>query len=173
MRTVSATFATLAQDTAREWIDQHGPIPTLFHGTSRRAWERNHKAGTLYLSSDLNDAVSYAYEAAARDEGEGLAPDPIVVVVDDVGLALLLRKGGQVQPDFGWVEGLANRHDRTAPLPTWQESLAACHGLCISPVRHRHKVTLPVRTVLEIAAEAGDRAVRKAKKAAPAAPVSA
>ncbi len=85
----------------------------LFHGTSRRSWRKRHvKPGILYLASQPENALQYAYDTAAYDEEEGYVPEPIVLSVQ-----LDALKGLRRLPDDAAI--------RSGELPesaTWKDT---------------------------------------------------
>jgi len=81
----------------------------LFHGTSDITWSK--KLGGkrfLYLTLDPNEAWSYAYEEAARDDSENAAPVVLQTTSSD-----LLSSGFILDADDGAFQ----------PSSTWEKSL--------------------------------------------------
>ena len=87
----------------------HMHLPVLaFHGTSARSWKKKNPAGGLFLTINRKESASYAYEQAARDEEDGHAPKPIIVIVPVADLAdahgLTLSEDNPRNENLTWQE---------------------------------------------------------------------
>jgi len=82
-----------------------------YHGTTRRRWaERQPSPSTLYLATTVDEAATYAYEAAAAEQEDGHPPRPMVYEVTLSDLA-----GMELGPDWGWL-------DATDATPWWESA---------------------------------------------------
>jgi hypothetical protein len=90
------------------------PPSHLFHGTSAVAWKEYRPDGTLYLTSDSEDALLFAYEAAAHDESKGIDPQPIILKIS---FADLQASGVDFEPDWNAYSEDVNRGR------TWEDTL--------------------------------------------------
>jgi hypothetical protein len=111
----------------------------VYHGTSRRAWATDGDAGpegsTLYLTRNLRDASSYAFEAAGHDELDGHPPEPVVMAVKLADLEGLL-----FEPDW---------HGDASEDETWVDSLRAVGSFAVTGPIERYKDRFVERTPVE------------------------
>jgi hypothetical protein len=114
---------------------RYGPETRLYHGTSLDAWGVAEEGVDLYATKDPEEALSYAYDAAARSwlaymEAHGLeSEDQIPTGVRQERRAIVVTF--QVKD----VEGLALLGDDASgslDFASWQDSLDAVGSLCIS-----------------------------------------
>jgi hypothetical protein len=127
-------YGTVPQDFFTQWKERMGSKPvvkaasseiTLYHGTSERSWTEEQDDSVLYLTKNLEDAKSYAYEQAARDEGKGVTPQPVIM---SISLSELQRHEQfiSMEPDWGaW--GVSDKSDAT-----WEETLKQFGSMAIS-----------------------------------------
>lgn len=114
-------------------LAEDAEIPqVVYHGTTQGAWDGNQNAGTMFFTSNREDAVGYAGEAAKREE----TSTPIVVVFQMDDLTGLEDHGAELQPDWGWIEG---EEQAAGSVPTWIESFQNVGSFCIEPFKHEYK----------------------------------
>ncbi len=95
------------------------PPKKLWHGTSLRSWKKGGEAGKLYLVSNKQEASSYAFETAGRDEEDGFEPEPVLF---EVTLRDLQKSGLELGPDDGgnYKDGM-----------TWEDTLKAWGSMTV------------------------------------------
>jgi hypothetical protein len=90
-------------------IEDH-EVQTFYHGTSLRSWKTAIRGdGKLYLVTDPRDAWEYAYEQAARDEGEGGEAKPVVFYLTAPDIVGAFDVGLRFGPDdgaYGYKSGM-------------------------------------------------------------------
>lgn len=98
------------------------PDLTLYHGTSELAWSGTEESERkLYLTKNLEDAESYAYDRAANDELDGKPATPVVLSIP-----LSALSGYELEPDWGFDDQLPTE------AKTYQESLNEVGSIRVS-----------------------------------------
>lgn len=122
----------------------------VYHGTTKASWAKS-EAGTLYLTSSLEEAKKYA-EGCGESEWDddihvaGVREPALIVLAFNLSdlTALAASNPIQLDPDWGWVEGL--EHDLKAngkkleSHPTWEDSLEHVGSFCIEGFDPKFKV---------------------------------
>lgn len=121
-------------------------LPVFYHGTTRKAWrKRDEEPSYLYLTSSMKDAEIYAQEAGEAEYEDCGRAHPMVVKISPSALRGLLTKPGvELQPDWGWVEGLEHDARKNGGTfkdsdATWQNSLVRCSSVSLEGFQNRFK----------------------------------
>ncbi|MDT8924622.1 hypothetical protein RBE51_17585 [Pseudomonas taiwanensis] len=121
-------------------------LPVLYHGTTRKAWRKSDEEPSyLYLTSSLKEAEHYAQDAGEAEYEDCGRAHPIVVKISPSELRCLLAKPGvEIQPDWGWVEGMEHDARKNGGTfkdsdATWQNSLTKCCGICLGGFQNSFK----------------------------------
>lgn len=121
-------------------------LPVFYHGTTRKAWRKcNEEPACLYLTSSVKEAEHYAQEAGEVEYEDCGRAHPIVVKISPSALRGLLAKPGvEIQPDWGWVEGLEHDARKNGGVfkdsdATWQNSLLKCSSISLGGFQNGFK----------------------------------
>jgi len=101
------------------------PPTVMYHGTSVRSWERHIPEGTLFLTSNSEEALYFALETARHDEHEGRKPEPIVLEIKFSDL-----RAGSVTLEPDWLA--YNETEESPDNPTWEDTLSKFGTFAIS-----------------------------------------
>lgn len=129
-------------------------LPVMYHGTTRRRWNsKGNGVTTLYLTSNRKDAVSYADESASNEAYDHKKVEGVVVEFQpEVLQKLVADRLVELDPDWGWVDGQeaeARNAGKSFSEPSWQASLAACYGICLSGFKDEYKSLAAVTPMLQ------------------------
>lgn len=126
-------------------LDENDTMPDIvYHGTTLAGWEHDAGDGTMFFTSNREDAQNYAEEAAVAEhyrngsESDELdaSVKPIIVSFKLEDLKKLEGRGAELQPDWGWLDGQQHAEGDT---PTWVESFQHVGSFCIAPFKHEFK----------------------------------